>query len=119
VCVPSCAGKTCGDDGCGGSCGACDAGVAFDAGPLADAGEEPDSGVAEDAGGSADSGTGADGGAITADAGSAVETPDSGSVGTTHAKKACGCGPGDATPTPVLLSLCWTLLRRRRARRQL
>ena len=25
-CVPSCDGKTCGDDGCGGSCGVCDAG---------------------------------------------------------------------------------------------
>ena len=31
-CEPSCAGKTCGDDGCGGSCGACDAGTTCDAG---------------------------------------------------------------------------------------
>jgi len=29
-CVPDCSGKACGDDGCGGSCGTCDAGVCID-----------------------------------------------------------------------------------------
>ena len=34
-CVPSCAGKDCGDDGCGGSCGTCPPGVACEAGICA------------------------------------------------------------------------------------
>ena len=32
VCAPDCAGKACGDDGCGGSCGTCPAGEGCDAG---------------------------------------------------------------------------------------
>ncbi len=32
VCVPNCAGKVCGDDGCGGSCGTCAGGQSCDAG---------------------------------------------------------------------------------------
>jgi len=39
VCVPSCAGKQCGDDGCGGDCGACWADEACFFGFCADAGE--------------------------------------------------------------------------------
>ncbi len=39
ACTPSCAGKTCGDDGCGGSCGSCDAGQTCNAGQcVADGG---------------------------------------------------------------------------------
>ncbi|MBI1826469.1 MAG: hypothetical protein HY287_12115 [Planctomycetes bacterium] len=36
VCVPNCAGKQCGDDGCGGSCGACNDGVACTVDACAD-----------------------------------------------------------------------------------
>ncbi|MDP6942770.1 MAG: hypothetical protein QF464_01360 [Myxococcota bacterium] len=31
ACTPNCVGKTCGDDGCGGDCGTCDAGLSCDA----------------------------------------------------------------------------------------
>jgi hypothetical protein len=36
-CTPRCEGKTCGSDGCGGSCGACDTGVPCGAGRCVDA----------------------------------------------------------------------------------
>jgi hypothetical protein len=36
VCVPSCAGLACGDDGCGGSCGTCAGRLACDAGACVD-----------------------------------------------------------------------------------
>lgn len=34
VCAPDCAGKSCGDDGCGGSCGSCSTGFSCDAGGI-------------------------------------------------------------------------------------
>ena len=38
TCVATCAGKMCGDNGCGGSCGTCDAGQVCDAGACVDDG---------------------------------------------------------------------------------
>ncbi|MBI5527576.1 MAG: hypothetical protein HY897_14690 [Deltaproteobacteria bacterium] len=84
-CTPSCTGKQCGPDGCGGSCGDCqggtcnaqgqcvaaddaghdtgnaDAGVA-DAGTVQDSGSDVDSGTAGDSGSTSDSGPLADAG---------------------------------------------------------
>ena len=40
-CVANCAGKSCGDDGCGGSCGTCDAGSTCDAGTCTSSGAVP------------------------------------------------------------------------------
>ena len=90
ACTPGCAGKKCGDDGCGGSCGSCgdneeckasacvpkgeedagtsDAGQEEDTGTAVDAGQAEDTGAVTDAG-AQDTGTVADTGTVT-DAGS-------------------------------------------------
>ena len=72
-CTPSCSGKTCGDNGCGGSCGTCAAPSTCSAAgacvtpPPVDAGVDTgtvvDSGSTKDSGTGTDSGSGTDGGA--------------------------------------------------------
>ena len=56
-CMGDCEGKVCGDDGCGGSCGLCEAGLACDDGQCAEAPDDPDvqeeTSVDPDAGGDA------------------------------------------------------------------
>ncbi|MCO4761980.1 MAG: hypothetical protein KC502_10780 [Myxococcales bacterium] len=75
ACKPECTGKACGDDGCGGKCGTCDATSTCSAtnqcvptGGSADAGSSADTGTSTttDAGTATDAGTGGTGGGTTA-----------------------------------------------------
>lgn len=124
-CAPSCAGKTCGNDGCGGSCGSCGAsqtcsaaGACVDA-PV-DAGPPPDTSV--DSATASDSSTGDDA-AVEDDAApsandSAAPPSEAGAPAADPAtfEGSCGCHtprPSSAPPA-LLLGLIVLALRRRR-----
>ena len=131
ACTPDCGGKTCGDDGCGGSCGTCAAGETCGAGGTCE-GEPPgpDAGGGADSGGTADSapgedtaGPGEDTGAGESDAGASGEvaldggTPPPG-VNPIQGGNTSGCasaedGPGGAIGLAMMLLLLATFRRRR------
>jgi len=116
LCTPSCDGKNCGDDGCGGSCGACPPGqtcgddgqcTAPAAEPGADAGStgEPDASV----GPSPD---------VTGGGEVSIGEPDVDGDGSEDGAKSSGCaGAGSAGSLPAgalgLLCVLWALVRRR------
>jgi hypothetical protein len=132
-----CAGKQCGADGCGGSCGTCagtnvcSATGQCPSAPVADAGAATDAGVATDAGATTDAGT-PDAGVMDAgpaadagealDAGPAVSStdaghvdagaPDAGSLAETPMAAGCGCG---ATPPGIGVLFALLAFVRRRA----
>ncbi|MBM4371553.1 MAG: hypothetical protein FJ098_07860, partial [Deltaproteobacteria bacterium] len=82
TCTPACGGRACGDDGCGGTCGACVPGFSCLEGICTLA--PPPEDVLEPAG----------------------DTGDAGGAGRT----AGGCGPGPGTPAPGLLLAALALL---------
>ncbi len=121
-CTPSCAGRVCGDDGCGGSCGRCAAGRACEEGrcvaPSADA-AMPGPG---DGGGRA-----ADGGAPERDAGEVGEGTvrilrDGGIAGeAVSLRPGCTCSAGRGRDAWAGVWLAWLVLAwlRRRGRLEL
>jgi len=113
-CTPQCAGKSCGDDGCGGSCGACPEGQTCTAAGACEAPAGSDATGGADAGGTggADATTSGDGASVGPDAGVPYYPP----VGSGHSPGCEAAGGGPASPLPVLLGLALVaLVRRRRA----
>ena len=128
-CTPSCSGKQCGDDGCGGSCGNCTlpatcqsnqcVGGGTDAGTGSDGGTSVDGGGTGSDGGTtgSDAGGGGDGGGVVTDAGNT--SPDGGT--TQGGAGGCGCDVagrgGDLAAFASLAALAGVLAQRRRRRR--
>ncbi len=130
-CAPACSGKTCGNDGCGGSCGTCGAGKTCSAAGACvdapvDSGPPPDTSVPDGASPS-DSAPGGDAAveddaALGDDASSpgsdATPAPEGGAPTADSAsfEGSCGCRtprPGSSPPT-MLLGLIVLAFRRRR-----
>ncbi|MBI2388469.1 MAG: CAP domain-containing protein [Deltaproteobacteria bacterium] len=116
-CAPSCGGRVCGDDGCGGSCGSCGGGQTCSGGkcvtpPPPDAGPK-DSGAPDATGGDASARDDAsvplgDGGFDPA--GSALDEP-------AQLEGSCGCrtpATGGSSPGLALVALALVAARRRR-----
>lgn len=102
-CTPTCGSNECGEDGCGGSCGACAAGETCDAGQCVAGSSSSSSsgGTTSSSGGAGGEGEGGSGGVGSSDG--------------------CGCrldGRGEAATGAPALLLALGLLRRRRARRR-
>ena len=120
VCTPACDGKTCGDDGCGGSCGACPPGQQCgDDGQCAAPAAEPNPEPTQDGG----STTGPDASVgpqpeVTGGGEVGIGEPDVGGDGDHKGAKSSGCaGAGTSGSMPAgalaLALLLWALVRRR------
>jgi MYXO-CTERM domain-containing protein len=130
ACTPQCQGKTCGDDGCGGSCGNCMGGQTCQANqcvspPMPDAGGGSDGGGGTtDGGGGTTDGGGtplADGGVLLPDGAVVPGNPDGGlGLGPDGTTQGCSCdvagsprGPGGLAALAVAFGLVLAGRRRR------